>query len=66
MAKDHGRVDAELVQGALLEDPSFLKEIVERVFRESLEAEMNEHVGGRVVSQGVLVVSAVREPGGMR
>ena len=47
MADDHRRVDAELVQGAsLLDDPlDFLKEIVERVMQELLEAEMTEHVG---------------------
>jgi hypothetical protein len=31
MAKDHRRVDAELVQEVLLDDPSFLREIVERL-----------------------------------
>jgi putative transposase len=34
-----------LVQGALLDDPSFLNEIVEWVLRELLEAEMTEHAG---------------------
>jgi putative transposase len=45
MANDHRRVDAQLVQGVLLDDPGFLKEIVERVVQELLEAEMTEHVG---------------------
>jgi putative transposase len=45
MAKDHRRVDAELAQGVLLDDPGFLREIVERVVQELLEAEMTEHVG---------------------
>src|SRR5680860_1396468 len=45
MANDHRRADAELVQGALLDDPGFLKEIVERVVQELLEAEMTEHIG---------------------
>ncbi|MCA1718315.1 MAG: IS256 family transposase [Actinobacteria bacterium] len=45
MAKDHPRVDAELAQGVLLDDPGFLREIVERVVQELLEAEMTEHVG---------------------
>ena len=45
MATDHRRADAESVQGALLDDPSFLKEIVERVVQEMLEAEMTEHIG---------------------
>jgi putative transposase len=45
MAKDHRRVDAELAQGILLDDPSFLKEIVERVIQELLEAQMTEPIG---------------------
>ena len=45
MTEHHRRTDAELVQGILLDDPGFLKEIVERVLREMLEAEMTEHVG---------------------
>jgi transposase-like protein len=46
MAKDHRRADAELAQGVfLLDDPGFLKEIVERVLQELLEAQMTEHVG---------------------
>ena len=45
MATDHRRLDAELAQGVLLDDPGFLKEIVERVVQELLEAEMSEHVG---------------------
>ncbi len=38
-------VSEEMVQGILLEDPAFLKEIVERVLQELLEAEMTEHIG---------------------
>jgi transposase-like protein len=45
MAKDHRRVDTELVQEALLDDPAFLREICERVVQEILEAEMTEHIG---------------------
>lgn len=45
MAEDHRRVDAELAQGILLDDPGFLKEIVERVIQELLEAQMTEHIG---------------------
>ncbi len=45
MANDHRKVDAESVQGALLDDPSFLHEIVGRVVQELLEAEMTEHIG---------------------
>ena len=45
MTKDHRRLDAELVQEALLDDPSFLREIVERAVQQILEAEMTEHIG---------------------
>jgi transposase-like protein len=45
MAQDHRRPVEEVVQGVLLDDPGFLKEIVERVLQELLEAEMTEHVG---------------------
>jgi putative transposase len=44
-AKDHRRLAEEVAQGILLDDPSFLKEIVERVLQELLEAEMTEHIG---------------------
>jgi len=44
MAKDHRRLAGEVTQGVLLNDPSFLKEIVERILQESLEVEMTEHV----------------------
>ncbi len=45
MAKDHRRLAEEVAQGVLLDNPGFLKEIVERVLQELLEAEMTEHVG---------------------
>jgi putative transposase len=45
MAKDHRRMAEEVVQETLLDDPGFLKEIVERVLQEVLEAEMTEHIG---------------------
>jgi putative transposase len=45
MAKDHRRLDMELVQEVLLDDPGFLREIVERVVQQLLEAEMTEHLG---------------------
>jgi len=45
MTPDHRKVDTQLAQAILLDDPSFLKEIVERVLQELLEAEMTEHVG---------------------
>jgi len=45
MANNHRKVDAEIAQEVLLDDPRFLKEIVERVLQELLEAEMTEHIG---------------------
>ena len=45
MANDHRRLDAQSVQGVLLDNPGFLREIVQRVLQEVLEAEMTEHVG---------------------
>src|SRR5215216_4775158 len=45
MPQDHRRADAELAQEVLLDNPGFLKEIVERVLQELLEAEMTEHIG---------------------
>jgi putative transposase len=45
MAEDHRRLAEEVLQGALLDDPGFLKKIVERVLQELLEAEMTEHIG---------------------
>jgi len=45
MAEDHRRLVKEMAQGTLLDDSGFLKEIVERVLQEILEAEMTEHVG---------------------
>jgi transposase-like protein len=45
MAKDHRRVDVELVQEVLLDDPGFLRELVERAVQQILEAEMTDHIG---------------------
>ena len=45
MAHHNRKVDEQMAQHILLDDPSFLKEIVERVLQELLEAEMTEHVG---------------------
>jgi hypothetical protein len=40
MTPDHRRLDAQMAQGILLDDPNFLHEIVERVLQELLEAEI--------------------------
>jgi putative transposase len=52
MAKDHRRVDAQMAQEALLDDPAFLREIVERVVQQVLEAEMTEHIGAAPYERG--------------
>ena len=45
MAHDHRRLDAGLVQEVLLDDPGFLREVVERAVQRILQTEMTEHVG---------------------
>jgi putative transposase len=45
MAKDHRKLDAQLVQEVLLDDPGFIREIVERAVQQILEAEMTQHLG---------------------
>jgi putative transposase len=45
MTTDNRRVDAELVQEVLLDDPGFLREIVEWVVQQILEPEISEHIG---------------------
>ena len=45
MTTDYRRPDALTAQGILLDDADFLREIIERVLQEVLEAEMTEHVG---------------------
>jgi transposase-like protein len=45
MAEDHRRSMEELVQGVLLDEPDFLREIVEKVLQQMLEIEMTEHIG---------------------
>ncbi len=52
MTEDHPRPDMRLAQGILLDDPGFLKEIVERVLQELLEAEMTEHIGAAPYERG--------------
>lgn len=44
MAADHRRADEELAQ-QLLDEPNFLREVVERVLQQLLEAEMEQHIG---------------------
>ena len=47
MANNHRKVDTQLVQEVLLDDPGFLREIVERVVQQLLEVEMTHHIGSR-------------------
>ncbi len=45
MTQDHRKPEAKAAQEVLLDDADFLKEIVERVLQEVLEAQMTEHIG---------------------
>src|SRR3954454_19474657 len=45
MANHNRRVEKEQVQEVLLDDPNFLKELVQRVLQQVLETQMNEHIG---------------------
>lgn len=45
MAEDYRRSVEELTQGSFLDDPGFLRQIVERVLQEMLEAQMSDHLG---------------------
>ena len=45
MTDRNRRLGEELAQEVLLDDPGFLREVVERVLQELLEAQMTEHVG---------------------
>ncbi len=45
MTTDHRRLEALTAQGVLLDDADFLREIVQKVLQEVLEAEMTEHIG---------------------
>jgi putative transposase len=53
MTKDHRKVSEQLAQEILLDDPDFLREIVERVLQEMLEVEMTEHVGAAPYERSV-------------
>jgi putative transposase len=45
MTQDHRKPEVEAAQEVLLDDADFLREIVERVLQEVLEAQMTEHIG---------------------
>lgn len=45
MTEDHRKPDVEMAQEVLLDNPGFLRDIVERVLQELLETEMTEHIG---------------------
>ena len=45
MTNGNRRLSEELAQDVFLDDPDFLREIIERVLQELLEAQMTEHVG---------------------
>ena len=46
MAKDHRRLNAELAQEVLLDDPGFLRQIVERVRHPKVAEHPEEHIEG--------------------
>jgi len=52
MAEDHRRLAEEALQGVLLDEPDFLRGIVERVIQELLEAEMTKHIGAAPYERG--------------
>jgi putative transposase len=45
MTNDHRKPEVEAAQEILLDDADFLREIVQRVLQEVLEAQMTEHIG---------------------
>ena len=45
MARNNGKGKKDLVQEVLTDDPDFLRQMVETVMQEMLEAEMTEHIG---------------------
>src|SRR3990170_1029694 len=47
MANSNSRTGNDQLQGILLDDPDFLRGIVERTVQEMLEAEMEVHVGAQ-------------------
>jgi putative transposase len=53
MADHHRRVGEELAQGILLDDPGFLREVVERVIQQVLQMEMTEHIGAAPYERGL-------------
>ena len=59
MTTDHRRLDAQTVQGILLDDPDFLHEIVERVLQELLEAEMTQRIGALLPTSAPTPVKAI-------
>lgn len=53
MAHRNRKAGEEMAQGTLLlDDPGFLRELVERVLQELLEAEMTERVGAPLPTSG--------------
>jgi putative transposase len=52
MTQDHRKTSTQIAQEALLDDAGFLKEVLERVLQELLEAEMTEHVGAAPYERG--------------
>jgi putative transposase len=46
-------MDAQMAQGTMLDEPGFLRQIVEKVLQELLEAQMTEHIGAAPYERSV-------------
>jgi len=65
MAKDHRRLREEPAQGVLLlDDPSFLREVVERMIQELLEAERADHIGTQPPTSAVALARGIAKATG--
>lgn len=45
MADNHPKADEEPMQHSLLDDPNFLKQIVQKTLQQILDAEVSAHIG---------------------
>ncbi len=52
MARHNGRFPGDVAQGVMLDDPEFLRGIVEQAVQQVLEAEMTAHIGAERYERG--------------
>ena len=64
MTTDHRKREAQAAQGVLIDDADFLREIVQRVLQEMLEAQMTEHLGAAPTNAPRLTSPVEREASG--